>query len=296
VSTKSPGHLIKKPGDYRRILETQLGRLGIGTVDFYHFHGVGYGSLTGTDKKGKWIKAAHLAKEEGLIRNISFSFHSDPRDVQKLVDMGFFASLLCQYNLLDRSNEEGLAYAKSKGVGTVVMGPCGGGRLTEMPRRLYRELDLPVRNSAELAFRFVFANPDVDCAISGMSSMKMVKDNAKWASDPEPLSKPELKAIHAMMTRLKKVSELYCTGCKYCLPCPAGIDIPFLFSLYNTYNVYGMKNNAKVNYQNIGKWPWIPKINALACTECGVCETKCPQKIQIRKQLKKTHSLLAKKA
>jgi len=295
VSTKSPGHIIKKPGDYRRTLEIQLNRLKMDSVDFYHFHGVGYGSLIGTDKRSKWIKASLAAKEEGLIKNISFSFHSDPKEIKKLVDMGIFASLLCQYNLLDRGNEEGIAYAKKKGVGTVAMGPCGGGRLTELPLKLSREMKLPVKNSAELAFRFVFANENLDCAISGMNSLKMAVDDAKWASDPEPLTKTQARAVDTMMKRLKKLSELYCTGCKYCMPCPAGIDIPYIFSLYNTFNVYGMKNNAKVSYQNMGKWPWIPKINALACTECGACETKCPQKILVRKQLKKTHALLSAK-
>jgi hypothetical protein len=156
-------------------------------------------------------------------------------------------------------------------------------------------MKLPVKNSAEFAFRFVFANENVNCAISGMSNMKMVKDNVGWASDPETLTKPQVTAIHTMVKRLRKLSELYCTGCKYCMPCKAGIDIPFMFSQYTAYNVYGMKNHARSNYQHIGKWPWVPKINALACTECGACEARCPQKIPIRKQLKKTHSLLTKK-
>ncbi len=295
VSTKSPGHIVKKPGDYRRILETQLRRLKMDSVDFYHFHGIGYGSLIGTDKRSKWIRASQAAKEEGLIRNISFSFHSDPKDIKKLVDMGLFASLLCQYNLLDRGNEEGISYAKKHGVGTVAMGPCGGGRLTELPLKLSREIKLPVKNSAELAFRFVFSNPDLDCAISGMSSLKMVRENQRWASDPESLTKVQAAGVERMMKRLKKLSELYCTGCKYCMPCPAGIDIPFVFSMYNSMVVYGMKNHARASYQNMGKWPWVPKINALACTECGACETKCPQKIPVRKQLKKAHALLAAK-
>jgi len=293
TATKSPGHIVNKPGDYRRILETQLKRLKMDSVDFYHFHGIGYKSLLDVDKKGKWIKAAEKAKSEGLINNISFSIHSGPKDIKKLVDMGLFASLLCQYNLLDQENKEGIAYAKEKGVGTVIMGPCGGSRLTELPVKLSKEMKLPVKNSAELAFRFVFANPDIDCALSGMSTLKMVREDALWASDPEPLTKKQMKAVHTMMKRLKKLSELYCTGCRYCLPCPAEIDIPYIFGLYTSYNVYGMKDYAKVSYQNMGKWPWVPKINAAACTECGACEKKCPQKIKVRAQLKKTHGLLA---
>jgi predicted aldo/keto reductase-like oxidoreductase len=95
------------------------------------------------------------------------------------------------------------------------------------------------------------------------------------------------------MERLKEVSKLYCTSCKYCAPCPEGIDIPAVFSLLIAYNVYGLKNNAQSNYSNYGKWPWLPKVKADACTECGTCEPKCPQKIPIREQLKKAHSLLS---
>lgn len=106
VSTKSPGYMIKKSGDYRRVLEEQLKRLDMQYVDFYHFHGIGYESFYSVDEKSGWIKDAQNAKDEGLIRHISFSFHDKPENMIKLIDTGLFESVLCQYSAIDRSNEE----------------------------------------------------------------------------------------------------------------------------------------------------------------------------------------------
>ena len=295
LSTKSPGHLIKNEKDYRRILEEQLKKLQVDFIDFYHFHGISYESLISLEKTAKWITEAVKAKEEGLIKHISFSFHSDPKDIFKIVDTGIFSSMLCQYNFLDRSCEEGISYAKKKGLGVVVMGPVGGGRIAEFPEHLRKKVAPDLKSSAELALRFVFANPDIDCALSGMSDINMLKENVNIASLEEPLTEQEIKNISSLTEHLKKLSEIYCTSCRYCLPCPQGIEIPRIFSLLISHEIYGLKNYAKTEYNHFGKWEWLPKVKANACTECGICETKCPQKIHIREQLKKAHKILSEK-
>ncbi|NLY75801.1 MAG: aldo/keto reductase [Firmicutes bacterium] len=292
LSSKSPGHIIKKPGDYRRILEEQLTRLGVDYLDFYYFHGIGYQTLMETDLRSNWLKEADQAKAEGLIKQITFSFHASPGELIQLVDLGIFAGVLCQYNFLDRSNEEAIAYAKSKGLGVVVMGPVGGGRIAGLPEKIRREVNLPVENNVELALRFVLANPNVTCALSGMGSVQMVEENVKYTGNTEPLKPGEVEAINSLMAKYRKLADLYCTGCKYCLPCPQEIDIPAIFNLYNYYQVYGIKDYARENYAGYGKNPWLPKVKADACSECGACETKCPQKIKIREQLKEAHRVL----
>lgn len=294
VSSKSPGHLVKKPGDYRRILEEQLKKLDMNFIDFYHFHGIGYDNFYQTDKASGWLKDAQKAKEEGLIRHISFSFHDAPESMVKLVDTGLFESTLCQYNAIDQSNAPGLRRAKEKGLGTVVMGPLGGGRVSGMPKEMAEKLGIKVKSSAELALRFVLANPDIDCALSGMGSMQMVEENIATASNEAALSESEIEAINAMMAENKKLSDLYCTGCAYCMPCLAGVNIPHIFRAMNYYRVYNTTEYAKGEYAGIGS-QWIPGKNALACTECGACEKKCPQKLKIREQLKESHSILAAK-
>jgi uncharacterized protein len=293
VSTKCPGG--EKPGDYRRKLEEQLKKLNIDYVDFYHFHGIGYDSFFEMDKKIGWIKDAEKAKEEGLIKHISFSFHDKPENMIKLIDLGMFESVLCQYNLLDRSNEEAIAYAKSKGLGVAIMGPLGGGRISGMPASVAEKAGIKVKNGSEMALRFVLSNPNVDCALSGMNSMQMVEENTAVASKIDPLSEEELKAITNLMEENKKLSQLYCTGCNYCISCPSKVNIPYIFELMNYYRIYKIEEYAKSEYAQLGVAKWaLEKLNASNCVECGACETKCPQKLPIMQRLKECHAALGK--
>lgn len=296
VSTKSPGHLLKKPGDYRRTLEEQLARLDTDYLDVYHFHGIGFDNFHETDKKTNWLAEARQARSEGLIRAIAFSFHDAPENMARLIDLGLFASVLFQYNAIDRSNERSIAYAKSKGLGTIAMGPLGGGRVSGLPRELAERLGVKVKSSAELALRFVLSNPSIDCALSGMETLQMVEENAAVASRNEALTPDEVKAINAMMTENEKLAQLYCTGCNYCMPCPSGVNIPHIFKMMNNYRIYGVVDYARKGYADIGVNEWIPGKKADACTDCGACETKCPQKLPIRDQLKESHQALSARA
>jgi len=285
LSTKIPTWSVKKEGDYRRFLEEQLKKLDTEYIDFYHFHSVNKGSFENVILKYDLLKEAQLAKEEGLIKHISFSFHDKPEVLKELVDIGIFESVLCQYNLLDRSNEEAITYAKNKGLGVVIMGPVGGGRLAVPSDILSNIISGEVKSTPEVALRFVLGNPDISCALSGMSSIQMVEENARVASIEEPLSKEEWERINAAIEETKRLSELYCTGCDYCMPCPQNIKISHVFRLMNYHKVYGITAYAKEQFAKLGadsKEGQSPS----ACVECGLCETKCPQKIEIRKQLK----------
>ena len=292
LSTKSPGHLLKKPGDYRRTLEEQLRKLDTDWIDFYHFHGISYDSFYETDKASNWMAESIQAKEEGLIRNISFSFHDKPANLKRLADLGLFASVLCQYSAIDRSNEESMAYAKAKGLGVVIMGPLGGGRISGLPKEMAESLGIEVKSSAELGLRFVMTNPNVDCVLSGMETMEMLEENVQVASNADALGMLEYAAIQDLMRENEKLSQLYCTGCAYCMPCPSGVAIPQVFRLMNYHRVYGITEYARKSYSEIGTTPWNPGKRADACTDCGLCETKCPQTIKIREQLKESHQAL----
>jgi uncharacterized protein len=292
LSTKSPGNLVKKPGDFRRILEEQLRKLDTGWIDFYHFHGIGWDSFHQADKAGQWLLEAIRAKEEGIVRHISFSFHDKPENLKRLVDLGVFSSVLCQYSAIDRSNEEAMAYAKAKGLGVVIMGPLGGGRISGLPKEVSESLGIDVKSSAELGLRFVMSNRNVDCVLSGMETMKMLEENAGVASNSDALGMTEYAAIADLMRENEKLAQLYCTGCGYCLPCPAEVAIPQVFRLMNYHKVYGITEYARKGYADIGVSPWSPGKRADACTECGLCESKCPQNIQIRSQLKESHQAL----
>jgi len=292
VSTKNPIE-DSSGSNYRKRLENSLKELDAEYIDFYHMWGINWALFEKKiNVKNGPMSEAIKAKEEGLIKHISFSFHDKPENMIKLIDTGYFETVLCQYNLLDRSNEQAIAYAHDKGLGVVVMGPVGGGRLGA-PSEVIRNL-LPgkVKSSAEIALRFVIANRNVSCALSGMENIKMVEDNALIASNEDCLSAEELEAVNAAIEEKKRLAELYCTGCNYCMPCPQGINIPHNFLLMNYHKVYGLTDYARNEYSKIGAGENSKDKKAEDCVECGLCEKKCPQKIEIRRQLKETAKAL----
>ena len=294
LSTKNP--VEDASGDHwRERLEGSLKKLDTDYIDFYHMWGIGIESFRNEiDVPNGPMEAALKAKDEGLIKHISFSYHDKPENFIPIVDSGYFESVLMQYNLMDRSNEKNVDYAKEKGLGVVIMGPVGGGRLGAPSAVIASLLKEKSRSTAETALRFVLSNPNVDVALSGMNTLAMVEENAKIASVSAHLTDAEREQIVAMMEEHKKLAELYCTGCNYCKPCPQGINIPFFFELMNYHKIYGLTEYARGQYKDAGEGKTWEKTKMPAdCIECGECEAKCPQHIQIISQLKETHKALA---
>jgi len=294
IATKQPLHLVEKTSDYRKVLEEQLRRLDMSYIDFYHFHGLNKGGYDDKVKRFNLMAEAQKAIDEGLIKHMSFSFHGDPADIPYMIEQGeIFSSVLLQYNLLDRSNEEAIKYLAEKGLGVVAMGPVAGGRLSAPSTKLSENL-LENKESVatyELALRFVLGNPNVSCALSGMTSMDTVEKNLKSA-DSEPMTEKDFANAKAVMEDMKKFSDLYCTGCDYCMPCPQGIKIPRVFNAYTYHNVYGLSDHAKHMYGEIGN---NERAGAAVseCIECGECESKCPQHIKIIEKLKEVDKVFA---
>lgn len=295
LSTKYPTE-VGTGDDYEKKLEISLKKLDTDYIDFYHFWGI---SLDTWEKKldtpdGPLARALRL-RDQGVIRHISFSFHDKPENMMEIIrrGQGQLASVLCQYNLLDRANEDAIAFAHEQGLGVTIMGPVGGGRLGA-PSQIIQDL-LPgkVQSSAEMALRFVMNNPNVNIALSGMSSMEMVEENARVASDMSPLSAEENARVDAMLEENRRLAELYCTGCNYCMPCPKGLNIPEIFKMMNYHRVYGLTDYAKKTYAAIGSGN-LKFQNAASCVGCGQCEKKCPQHLHIREQLRVTHDTLSK--
>ncbi|MCL2300856.1 MAG: aldo/keto reductase [Firmicutes bacterium] len=289
ISTKIPLWETKKRGDFRRWLERSLKELDTDYIDYYHFWSLDRQKfdekVIGWDMLGE----ARKAKEEGVIRHISFSFHDGAETIRHIVDRGeIFETMLVQYNLLDRANEEMIAYAASKGLGVAAMGPVAGGKLSA-PTALSGSLTGKAMPTYELALKFVLGNPDITCALSGMRCEEELLLNAALASDEDPLSEAEWQRIGGGLERLKRFSGLYCTGCAYCKPCPAGIDIPALFNAYTYHNVYGLHAQAK---EMFGKY--LEGKRFKDCRDCGLCEGKCPQHLEIRKELERAECVLGK--
>jgi len=294
ISTKLPLGMVNETDDFKRVLFQSLERIDTSYIDFYHFHGINKRDFDEKIVPLKLMDEARKAIDEGLIRHISFSFHDDPNNMKYIIDRGeIFASVLMQYNLLDRSNEEVLAYAHEKGLGTVIMGPVAGGRLAA-PSYLYEKLlGKKSGSTPELALRFVLGNKNVSCALSGMTTIEMVEENCRIGDEENPMSPEDWEKVTVMMEEIKKFSDLYCTGCAYCMPCPQGIDIPYIFNCYTYYNVYGLKDHARQMYARVGREERGVGSPVSDCVECRECEDKCPQRIEISRRLKEVHEEMA---
>lgn len=292
LSTKCPMDEVKSREDYRAHLEESLRRLDTDYVDFYHFWSINQKKFDEIIVPLGLLDEAKKLKEEGKIRHISFSFHDTPEALKHIIDNApEMESMLVQYNLLDRANEEMIQYAAIKGLGVVIMGPVGGGRLAA-PTELVQKLGGGSQNTYELALRFVLGNPGVCCALSGMTSVEMVEKNAAVASLENPMTEKEWREVGESIENLKKFSELYCTGCGYCQPCPKGINIPKIFQAYTYHNVYGLHELAKKTYDNYLTNEKNPGVAPDACVNCGYCERKCPQHLKVRELLKKVDGVL----
>ncbi len=291
LSTKLPIWHIKGTSDYRRFFEEELERLKVEYIDFYHFHALDEDNFKNTVLKYDLLREARKTKDEGLIKHISFSSHASPEFMKRIIDIGIFESVLLQYNLLNRSNEGAIAYAKSKGLGVALMGPVGGGRLSSSDI-LEGILTSSIRSTPELALRFVLANKNVSVALSGMGSIQMVEENVEAASLSRPLSNKELQTIKTFIKERRKKEEIICNMCEYCQPCPSQVAISRIFELMNYYRVYGLEEYAMKEYRDIGSGEKDEREKADACTECGRCEDLCPQKIEIIDKLKEIHHVL----
>ena len=292
ISTKCPMDQVKVKEDYEAMLDKSLAKLDTDHIDFYHFWAINQKVFEEKILGLGLLEEAVRLKKAGKIRHISFSFHDTPEALKFIIDNGpQLESVLLQYNLLDRTNEEMITYAAQKGLGVVVMGPVGGGRLAA-PTELSQKLGSGNLHTYELALRFVLGNPDVCCALSGMQNCTMVEQNAAVASLEQPMTTEQWKQVGDSLENLKKFSELYCTGCGYCQPCPKGIQIPKIFQFYTYHNVYGLHELAGKSFRNYVNNEKTPGATSKDCVNCGYCEKKCPQHLKVRELLKKAERVL----
>lgn len=296
IATKLPLWLLEKKEDCDRYFEEQLKRLQRERVDFYLFHGL---------SQKNWQKVLDLdciawaegKIQEGRIGYLGFSFHDQISLFKQIIDFyGQWTFCQIQYNYFDedyQAGKEGLLYAFKKGLAVVIMEPIRGGALVQSPPPVQAIWDsAPIkRTPAEWALLWVFNHPQVSVALSGMSSMEQVKENVAIASKAEPgiLKDEDLELIKKVREEYRRLRPIPCTQCNYCQPCPAGIPIPEIFQIYNDGLCFAQPEKAK-RYYRIGIED---EIKADHCTQCGQCESLCPQGIPIRFWLKKVHEELS---
>ena len=293
ISSKVPLFSVHKTEDFDLYLNRTLEQMGVDYLDFHHFHALTYASWKEKILGLKLLDAAEKAKAKGLIKHLSFSFHGDADKMPELIDTGAFSSILGQYNLVDRKNEEFFAYAKAKGIGTAVMGPLMGGNIPAGGKTFLERMHAEAASPAEIGLRFVWSFPAIDMALSGMTTMEHLEENAKLAEGADSVTPEERQALIAKSEAVKELSDLYCSGCMYCDVCPEGIQPGRIFQLYIQHKVWGFSAAVKRRLTMGGRWGM--KATPASCTECGNCAQHCPQKIDVPGELKRVwpelHSL-----
>ena len=287
LATKLPVWKIDKEEDFFTLLDTELQRLQTDYIDFYLLHSLDKNRFNMVKEKNVYHNAMK-SKAEGKIRYLGFSFHDDISVFKEIIDTYDFDFCQIQLNYLDENYQaglEGMRYAKSKGLGVVVMEPLRGGQLARLPQSIIDNLDgnMP----AELALSYLYNMPEVDVVLSGMNELFQIEENSKTASEvlPDSLSKEILEKIDYLPNEIHSRIKVDCTRCNYCMPCPTGVKIPSVFAAYNNKYIFEDNDKYQKNYKELLN----DKSGQPNCIECGQCEDACPQHLSIIEDLKKAH-------
>ena len=290
LATKLPSWLIEKREDMDKFLNAQLEKLQTDHIDYYLVHAL-VGELWDSVAKIGVADFLDKAKADGRIKNAGFSFHGAGEDFGRIVDAYNWDFCQIQYNFLDEKNQAGTAgleYAASKGLGIVIMEPLRGGNLTRNVPQAVKKIwdEAPVkRTPAEWALRWIWNHPEVTVVLSGMNEEAHVRENLKVAGQayPNSLTKAELQLVQRVESTYRKLMKVGCTGCRYCMPCPSGVNIPLCFEEYN--NLYLVHNPDEEKFMYAARLGGAVALGtpefASLCVQCRECVDKCPQHIDI---------------
>ena len=298
IATKLPHYLARSRETFDKFFYEELRRLRTDHVDYYLMHMM-------NDVKS-WDRLKALGIEEwiaekqtkGEIRQIGFSYHGNSDMFCKVLDLYDWDFCQIQYNYLDEHSQagrKGLHYAHSKGIPVIIMEPLRGGKLVknlpEQAKRAFAAMEQK-RTPAEWGLRWLWNQKEVTVVLSGMNSMEMVRENIRTASQVRigELGEKEMAMYAAVVKAINEKMKVGCTACGYCQPCPKGVDIPGIFSIYNAYHAEH-KAAAKLDYV---KCTTLRRQStaASACISCGKCEQHCPQGIAIRQELQNARNTL----
>ena len=300
VATKLTHSMINKSEDMDKMLDMQLEALQIDHVDYYLLHGLeeeGWKKLCDF----KVLKFLDKAKDEGKIVNTGFSFHGARTTFKQIIDAYDWTMCQIQYNFLDedlQAGTEGLRYAASKKLAIMAMEPLRGGTLAgKLPKeiaRIYEQSGFE-RSGAEWGLRWVWNHPEVTVALSGMNDESQITENVKTAETalPNSMTANELATVDKVAASYRRLMKVPCTGCAYCMPCPQGVRIPNNFQMYNQYCMFGKKFMTRAMYAAMLMGLMNGKAaDASLCKSCGQCAKRCPQHINIPKELKSVKGTL----
>ena len=292
IATKLPQYMIKTKAAIDKTFEEELRRLRTDYIDYYLMH------MFTDIQEWENIKALGIEdwikehKANGSIRQIGFSYHGDTDMFLKILDAYDWDFCQIQYNYMDEHSQagrKGLMAAAKKGIPVIIMEPLRGGKLVnQLPEEALTLMKDSERaySAAEWGLRWLWDQPEVSCILSGMNSMEMVEENIRIASEVEAgqFTESDFELIENVKSIIRQKEKVGCTGCRYCMPCPKGVDIPGIFHYYYL-TALQKKSSARFEFaRNLGIRQ--EPVFASQCVGCGKCEKHCPQHINIREKLK----------
>ena len=309
--TKLPMFLVRKEEDFDKFLNSQLKSLQTDHVDLYLFHSMNK-TYFNVLKKYNLIEKMKQAKASGKINAIGFSFHDSLPKFKEIIDYYEWDACQIQYNYMDtgiQATQEGMKYAHEKGIAVIIMEPVKGGMLANPPKEAIKLMkNAPIeRSPVDWALQFIWNQPEVSLLLSGMGNMQMVEENCASAdkSGINTLSTEENEILSQITQIYRKKIRVPCTACRYCMPCPFGVNIPENFATINAISLndskasmdrllrFQQKNRYRGLAKNKAQLAKKPNMGrASLCTKCGACIPKCPQEIDIPTELSKVMAVM----
>ena len=293
IATKLPHWSAGSKIDMDKILDEQLSKLKTDRIDYYLVHGLN-GELWETAKQNGVIDFLDEALQKGKIINAGFSFHGLAEEFNAIVDDYDWTFCQIQYNFLDTKNQAGtvgLQYAASRDMAVMIMEPLRGGNLAKTPPPSVKDIWAKAdhkRTPVAWSLGWIWNHPEVTVVLSGMNNDNHINENLALAEKamPNTFSEKENKLVEEAAAEFRSVMKVGCTGCQYCMPCPAGVNIPSCFECYNSKQAFKDKA-AKMMYlfQNGGLVTDKPTMASM-CVQCEKCLEKCPQHLPIPDLLK----------
>ena len=298
IATKLPQYLIGNRPALDRYFGEELNRLRTDHGDYYLMHHLTDVAMWEKLKKVGILDWIREKKETGAIRNIGFSYHGNTENFLRILNDYDWDFCQIQYNYLDevaQAGRAGLQAAAAKGIPVMIMEPLRGGKLVNMlPDAARKAMADSGRNwsPAEWGLRWLYNQPEVTVVLSGMNSTEMVEANCRTASEAQSgsLSEADLETLEKVKRAIREKEKVGCTGCRYCMPCPKGVDIPGIFRCWNAMYTESKSAGRTQFIQTVG----LTREPAFAsqCIRCGKCEQHCPQSIPIREKLQEADRAL----
>ena len=298
IATKLPQYLINSASAIDKYFNEELNRLRTDYVDYYLMHHLTDIAMWEKLKKIGILDWIAEKKKSGQIRNIGFSYHGNTDNFLKILNDYEWDLCQIQYNYLDevtQAGRAGLQAAYEKGIPVVIMEPLRGGKLVNgLPADARAAMSKCGRNwsPAEWGLKWLYDQPEVTVVLSGMNSIEMVNENCATASNTpaHSLTEADFAVLEQVKQAIREKEKVGCTGCRYCMPCPKGVDIPGIFRCYNAMYTESKSEGRFQFAQTVG----LTKQPAFAtqCVQCGKCEQHCPQNIPIREKLKEADKAL----